>query len=125
MADTLKVVVPTRFQAWERGAKSLARGFARRSFEWNLANEHFFGETQRFVHVVSGDLKRSGQERVELEHGSLVAIVEYGSDTVDYAQQELDRGGEHDFFALAWESSQSVFEAVFGESWLRTVASWR
>lgn len=126
MSDEFRIETPTSFRQWSLGARALAGGFRGAGGPlWAAANDTFFGYTQEFVHVLSGDLKATGRQEIHLEGSRVVATVEYGSDEVDYAQFEIDRGGEHDFMGRAWLSSQPVFEAVFGTSWNRAIKSWR
>jgi hypothetical protein len=125
MGNQMRIVVPEKFQRWTLGARTLAGGFRGVGGPlWHLANEQFFSYTQEYVHVVSGDLKRSGREEVGLEGARVVATVEYGNEEVPYAQIEIDRGGDHDFMGRAWEASQPIFEDIFGASWNRVVSSW-
>jgi hypothetical protein len=124
--DGFKIIVPKQWQRWSLGARAMKGGFlgpGNRQF-WELANEFFYAETQRLVHVISGDLKASGREEVHLEGVRVVGAVAYGDEQVVYAQYEIDRGGDHDFMGRAWEQSQATFQAVFGKSWDRVVAAW-
>lgn len=125
MPNRFQINTPMSFQRWSLGANAIAGGFARHGgATWKMANDHFFAETQRFVHVVSGDLKRSGHHDIHTQQNRVVATVEYGGEGVDYAAYELNRGGSHDFLALGWEASQDVFQAAFGDTWKRVVESW-
>lgn len=103
---------------WEQAARKASRPESMRD-DWQTANEIFFDHTQRYVHVVTGALKSSGRQRVEVENGRLVGYVEYGGGGVDYAQIELDRGGDHDYLGRGWEASQVYFSALFGKMWIR------
>ena len=131
MADRLQITTPANFQRWSLGARALPGGFRGASGPlWQLANENFFSLTQQYVHVESGDLKSTGRETVTVEGSRVVATVEYGGvvpgtgRTVDYAQFELNRGGDHDYMGRAWEEAQDVFQGVFGQTWGRVVAAW-
>lgn len=110
------------FYRWEQAAKRASRPDVLRP-EWEQANEIFFDRTQQYVHVITGDLKSSGRQRVVIEGGRLVGYVQYGDGTVDYAQAELDRGGDHDFLGRGWEATQVYISALFGKMWIRAFDS--
>jgi hypothetical protein len=122
---TMKITVSRNFQRWSLGARTLPGGFlgVNRPY-WELANEAFYDKTQEYVHVITGRLKASGVEEVHLEGARVVATVTYGGPEVPYAQYEIDRGGDHDFLGRAWEASQGMFEAIFGQTWNRAVTAW-
>lgn len=83
--------------------------------EWHAANDKFFDRTQRYVHVLSGDLKTSGRMSSDVDGKRLVGSTEYGGTTgtegqVDYAIYEIARGGSHDFIGRALASATDDFQ---------------
>ncbi len=76
---------------------------------WTAGVEVFFGATQDVVHVVSGDLKRSGHASVAVVGPEMVGTVEYDA---EYAMDEILRGGDHDFMQRGFEQVQGVFESA-------------
>lgn len=82
--------------------------------EWHAANETFFDRTQRYVHILSGDLKTSGRVHSEVDGKTLVGFTEYGGvqgtrGEVDYAIYEIARGGSHDFIGRALAGSTASY----------------
>jgi hypothetical protein len=123
--NSFKIITPRNFVSWSLGARSIAGGFLGAGAPlWHLANEHIFAETQRYVHVITGDLKESGREEVHLEGLRVVATVSYGGGDVDYAEYEFARGGTHDALARGWEASQGTFQDTFGKTWNRVTQTW-
>lgn len=87
--------------------------------EWRVATEIFFKRTRERVHVVSGDLKRSGAMDILTSGDDVVGVVEYGGGTVDYAVIEARRGPEHDYLTPAAVESQPDYEAALGRTFDR------
>jgi len=91
--------------------------------EWRAANEVLFSHTQQYAHVLSGDMKSTGNLEVELGESGLTidADLSYGGpassgEDVDYTVYELRRGGSHDFFARALKQSTSILEEGVGHA---------
>lgn len=122
----MEILVPAEFQAWTRGFGALPSDAAREAeAEWGLATDLFFDRTQAAVHVITGDLKRTGRQGVRVEDDTVVGSVTYGDETVDYAVHEFARGGPHDALAVGWEAAAETFERALGTVWSNVVAGWR
>lgn len=109
----ITVTVSEDLERWVRGLTDFGLDSAALD-EWYQANDAFFERTQRFVHILSGDLKRSGTMDVEIEGKTLVGATTYGGTQgtegpVDYAIYELAAGGSHDFIGRALASSTDLF----------------
>jgi hypothetical protein len=124
VADEVRIQVSGAFDAWIDGLGAIEREMViAAATPWKAAADVFFDRTQQFVHVLTGDLKASGQ-RAEIKHdfAALVAEVVYDS---DHAIYELRRGGTHDFYGRALESTNDLFERALGQGFERMVATWR
>lgn len=80
------------------------------------AVDYLFNQTQNRVHVLSGDLKASGRERVWREGPAVFGEIEYGGGEVDYAWFEMRRGGSHDFMSPAVVATERLFGAALEEA---------
>jgi hypothetical protein len=89
--------------------------------EWDKAVEVLFAATQRYAHVLSGDMVSTGRYSTAKDGDQIVGTVEYGDqigpsgEMVDYVQYELRRKGSHDFFARGVRSSRSRLEEGAGQ----------
>jgi hypothetical protein len=123
MPGAIEVRISPNFVRWEQGFADLPGAAARAAFRaWDDAARSFYGLSQEYVHVVSGDLKRSGSFKTRADRDGLVAAVTYDSDHAIYEEM---RGGPHAFLGRAWEQSEAAFNDVFGGAWQEVVASWR
>lgn len=78
-----------------------------------------FEDTQERVHVVTGSLRGSGKTSSEFDGAGWAGVIEYGgsssgfvNDPVEYAQYEMARGGDHDFFAGLPLYEEQLLEAT-------------
>lgn len=120
MKATFKV--PKEWHRWTRTMANLPAELAAQSEFWETATEVFFARTQQATHVITGDLRASGDMQVEADNSSITGTVTYGGGNVDYAEYERQRGGTHDFFATSWEASAETFSAMMEQIY---EAVWR
>jgi hypothetical protein len=100
LTASVQVIVPREIAVWERGFRYLAGEVAARGVPtWQAATEVFFEATQRYVHVITGQLKASGRMAVRAEGDQIVT-----------------RG---------WETAEATYRTAMGELWTEVVASWR
>ena len=78
---------------------------------WSAAVDVWFSKTQQYVHVISGDLKSSGEQDVTL-HGRVIegALTYSGGPDRSYAVYEIRRGGAHDFLTRGFVATQKIFQ---------------
>lgn len=121
----VEFVEPPNWGSWVRGFKDLGRKAAAADTARTMALNLFFARTQQYVHIISGDLKRSGKVTKSWSGGVWVGEVQYGSTDVDYAHAEIARGGSHDFVGRAWESTEAIMAKAIGSTWGEITDSWR
>jgi hypothetical protein len=123
LTASVQVIVPREIAVWERGFRYLAGEVAARGVPtWQAATEVFFEATQRYVHVITGQLKASGRMAVRAEGDQIVGEVAYEA---HYAVYEFRRGGAHDALTRGWETAEATYRTAMGELWTEVVASWR
>lgn len=126
MKTAVQIVVPRQFEAWERGFAHIVDDTAREALvQLQVATDLFFDATQRFVHIVSGALKATGEAVVVRDGDQVVGEVKYGDEDVVYAQIEEDRGGEHAYMSRGWEVAAGAYEQAMGRVWSEVVAGWQ
>lgn len=76
-----------------------------------------FNQTQLDVHVVLGNLRRSGHMESGVRGQTWIGDITYGNATVDYALLELERGGEHDFLRHVYLYEPDIAHALL--SWIK------
>ena len=70
------------------------------------------------VHVVTGSLKSSGKASSDSNDHKWEGVISYGgfsfgvNNPVDYAEFELERGGNHDYLAPAVAMEQRYVDAI-------------
>lgn len=109
--------VPSEFQRWAATFDNLPEALDGQSELWTLAGEVFFANTQQATHVITGDLRASGQLHTGVGADGPEATVTYGNSTVDYAEYERARGGSHDFLQVAFERSEATWSAALESMW--------
>lgn len=77
---------------------------------WRAAGDIYFSSTQELVHVLSGDLRRSGRSTIDFDKTTITNTITYGGafgagGQVNYALYEIRRGGSHDFVGRALTAS--------------------
>lgn len=123
MKTKVEIVVPREFIAWRDGFERLPDDAATEGVrQLRVATDLFFSKTQQFVHVLSGDLKASGDSAVVREGDEVHGEVEY---TEPYAQIEEDRGGEHAYMSRGWEAAADAYETAMGRVWSEVVGGWQ
>lgn len=125
MAVTVKI--PDEFKKWRTGLDHFTLADAD-TVLWDQANDYAFSETQRRVHVLSGDLKRSGrQDKAQIDGLTLIGGFTYGGvpgqfhKIVNYAEYELARGGTHDFITPSVVAFRRRYEEAILEIAIRAV----
>lgn len=117
----LRVTVDSQYHKWEAGFARLGSGEIPHSAvrAWEDACEVYYGATQQYVHVISGDLKKSGRMHVHREASRVVGEISYAGKRrskkhglVDYTWYEVRRGGSHDFFRRAFVKSAPIMEEM-------------
>lgn len=115
-SGSIKIEVPAEFERWVSGLKSLEIG-PQEAVLFDQATDVLFAATQARVHVLSGDLKRSGERIDHVLSGSKVTTeIKYGGVVgsqgrlIDYGPYEIARGGSHDFVGPAIDQTRAVFE---------------
>ena len=113
---------PENFELAASQGPELADGQSR------VGNEVLFSHTQQYAHVLSGDMKSTGNLEVELGESGLTidADLSYGGpaasgEDVDYTIYELRRGGSHDFFARALKQSTKILEEGGGHAMIEVM----
>lgn len=120
---SVKVTVTANYARWIKGFGRLEEEISEEGERmWSAAGEVFFSESQTNVHVLSGDLKKSGSMNVTSEPGELTCVVEYDE---DYAIHEENRGGSHAYIGRAWETTEAMFREAMPETWEGVVSSWK
>lgn len=114
MIRNVSVTVSDDLAKWVNGLSDFEIGDPALE-QWQQVADVFFERTQRFVHIISGDLKTSGKEEVSVDRKTVNADTTYGGvfgtrGPVDYAVYELANGGAHDFFTRALTSTASEFQ---------------
>jgi hypothetical protein len=119
---TIKIKLGGAYGGWERGMARLEGPVpekARR--EWHEGCEVYFGATQQYAHVLSGDMVSTG--RLDMDHGEseVTGTISYGGEhghatgqMVDYVWYEVRRRGSHDFFRRALTRSIPQMEEHAG-----------
>jgi hypothetical protein len=111
--------------AWISGLEKFGDADADAEIRWRQATEVFFDRSQQAVHVISGDLKGSGEMNTSRTLRTLVGEVVYGdTPECDYAAYEFARGGSHDALQIAYVATERVFEQTLAEIMEDEVASW-
>lgn len=122
----IRFVVPPEWRAWRQGFGDMEKQAIKYGFVlWQAATEVFFDRTQEAVHILSGDLKRSGEMSVRPYGRTIVGEVTYGNEEVDYAPYEIARGGSHDFMTIGWSRAEQVFDSALPNVWENIVRGWR
>lgn len=125
--ETVHLVPDERYLKWIRGFDVLAsEGIGQEQVDmWEAAVEMFYVQTQRFAHVLSGDMKRSGRMEARKD-GPLrvVGTVRYGGvngtkGPVDYVAYEVRRGGSHDFFSRGMGVARKRMQKAVGDAAFR------
>jgi hypothetical protein len=126
VTNRVTVTHSANFDRWILGMARVAGGAAAEIGEqrWDEATRAFFEHTQDVVHVITGALKGSGQYTTARDGDSLVGAVSYGGGSVDYAEHERQRGGEHDFMQRGWLMSEQAFAGTMPLIWLEIQRSW-
>ena len=114
MTKYVTVTVSKELADWVKGLSNFDLGDPAME-QWQAANDVFFERTQRFAHIISGDMKRSGRMETSIEGKQIIGETTYGGVTgtkgpVDYTVYELARGGSHDFIARALASTTSTLQ---------------
>lgn len=125
MPSEIRIYPDARFVRWQRNFDKLGtKPMSREAIEeWEIATEVMFDLTQQYAHVLSGDMKGSGEmEIASSTPTSITAHITYGGgqrsnvkphwkhQTIDYTQYELQRGESHDFFSRAHQRAQDRLE---------------
>lgn len=83
--------------------------------KWEQTTERFYDHTQRFVHIDSADLKRSGRYATyRVVHRAFGEVIYGGRFGVDYAVFEMGRGGSHDALQLGMNVTSATYAATVG-----------
>lgn len=103
----LRIDIPEEFERWVAGLQAVELDMSA-AMKWEQAAEYMFSETQRLVHILSGDLKASGKVLRGTVGGMVVTTgIDYG---MEYAIYEIARGGNHDFIGPALTRAERVFK---------------
>lgn len=122
MASGVKVTVSANYRRWQRGFSNLEREIIDKGRdEWTAAMEMFYDRTQEFAHVLTGEMKSSGEVEVTFGSGEITGTLTYDS---EHAVWEEQRGGSHAFITRGWEATESMFERAFPDMWSRITESW-
>lgn len=127
MARRFTVDVSDEIERWTSGLGRLADVSGGKA-EWRAANDVFFSKTQQYVHVISGDLRTSGVLDVNDVGPTIVATITYGGvegtqGPVDYAAEEIARGGDHDFIGKAFGETTNILKAAVGAAMAATLTA--
>lgn len=84
---------------------------------WDQAMERFYDHSQRFVHVDSVNLKKSGRHdpSVRVAHRAIGELIYGGRFGVNYAVYEFARGQSHDATQRAMNVSSATFAKTLGD----------
>lgn len=104
-----RIQVSHELQDWMDSLAAAGQPNPEAALAWHAGVEVFFGATQDVVHVVTGNLKRSGHASVVIAGPEIVGTVAYDA---EYAMDEILRGGDHDFMQRGFEQVQGVFESA-------------
>jgi hypothetical protein len=119
-SGAIRIEVGGSFDQWMNGLGDMEVTQGARE-EWDFVTETFFDRTQRVVHVISGNLKRSGRIETRQEGDRISTEVQYGGvmgtqGPVDYAAAEAALGGSHDFIGRAYASMAGRFQEGVGKA---------
>jgi len=119
----VRVEISVELDRWIQGFGALEAELLQRGRDsWQQAVDSLFDYSQEYVHVLSGELKASGEKRVVAEGDRLVGEVEYDT---PYAIYEHARGGSHSFLQLAYLRTYERFERALPRAFEAVVQSWR
>lgn len=120
---SVEIKISPNYEKWIRGFNHAeAEMHVAGQRRWEQATDVFFDRTQANVHILSGDLKDSGDAEVEVNAGELIGRITYDT---DYAIYEEARGGSHAYIAQGWEATEEVFAQALPEAWEDVVMTWR
>jgi hypothetical protein len=119
MGVSAQIVHDGQFDRWVEGLADMDSVEPEAVEIWEQATEYFYGRTQEAVHILTGDLKASGEYEIEPNGTTVEGVVSYGNEDVDYAIYELRRGGDHDFLNGAFADTEDHFK----EEFLRAIAA--
>lgn len=123
MSGTVTIKISANYERWIRGFDNVGLEVqVAGERRWKQATEVLYDRTQSFVHVLSGDLKDSGDVEMEMGAGQLIGRVAYD---MPYAAAEEARGGSHAYLARGWQATENVFARALPEAWGDVVATWR
>lgn len=116
-----QITVDRKWTRWERGMLLLGAELGAYTAPWEDATHALYEATRGYVHVISGELRDSEVEGLEVSRQGTVGYVGF---TAPYAGFEFGRGGAHDAPARGWEVTQDRFQAAMGRTWRDVVAVW-
>lgn len=117
----------TGIDGWIDGLDRLSRGVGEHQVaEWRYATERFYDHTQRFAHVLSGDMKASGRFALDPRGQQIEGSVTYGgTPDCDYAVYEmLGRGGEHNALQRGYLANIDAFEQALVDGIAAEIDGW-
>lgn len=117
---SIEITVSAELDRWIQGLGSTDVDDA--SPEWKAAAEALYTRSQRYVHVITGRLQRSGRVDVRTQGREVHAEVIYDA---PYAAFEHARGGEHAFLQRAYEATYDTFLRQLGKSLDNVAAQWK
>lgn len=90
--------------------------------EWGDASRAMFDTSQALVHVITGNLKKSGRvDTLMLGRYEVAGVVSY---LADYAIYEHARGDSHAWITRAWNASQTKYRNALARVWTEVEQSW-
>ena len=121
MARTFEIEVPREFLNWVNGLQSGMSPTRQEAMMMDQALDFMLTETQRRIHVLTGDLKYTGRiVEAQIDGDMVMGGIEYGGmigptrgRMVDYAEFEFGRGGTHDAITPALAATETVFVEAF------------
>src|SRR5690606_11811589 len=119
-----KVQISPNWHRWVAGFSMMSSEIREQRDVFEAAVERFYDNAQDRVHVMSGDLKDSGEVWTEIEGGEFRGHVGFGGGDVDYAIHEHRRGGNHALLKNGWLATEREFGDVLPEMWKRVLRSW-
>lgn len=124
MATGVEVTISPEWDEWTRGFDRLpVEILAAVERPWQAAADLMFDKSQQFAHVLSGEMKASGEPaEVTIKPLEVVATIEY---TSDHAIYEERRGGSHAYLTRAFAETSRMFEEALPAAWEALVVGWR
>lgn len=126
---TIKIDMGHKLPHWGRGFDRLDGPIPDGAVkEWTEACEVFFGATQQYAHVLSGDMVSSGRLSMSRGLSEIEGLIEYNGgrrsnakpwwkhQEIDYTQYEVARGGSHDFFRRALVKTRDHMTEAAGKA---------